>query len=162
MPSNKPKINSYLDNDELAALDKFGREAGYSRSQAVAHLIRNYLIENDEPLEVKEIEEGFEGRLKLIETGLDDFAVFNRFNAERADRQDKLIAELQEEVCRLKGQLKDKPPEVVTDDQVAAATGQPEWKVRHWRHGIAKPRGKRIKANLKPFVVHEGQWTKKA
>ncbi|MEM7595116.1 MAG: hypothetical protein AAF383_27065, partial [Cyanobacteria bacterium P01_A01_bin.83] len=38
----------------------------------------------------------------------------------------------------------------LTDEQIAAATNQPEWKVRLWRHGQQKPRGKRIKKNLEP------------
>ncbi|MEM7595337.1 MAG: hypothetical protein AAF383_28215, partial [Cyanobacteria bacterium P01_A01_bin.83] len=49
----------------------------------------------------------------------------------------------------------------LTDEQIAAATNQPEWKVRLWRHGQQKPRGKRIKKNLEPYIVEDGLWKKR-
>ena len=47
------------------------------------------------------------------------------------------------------------------DEQIAAITGQSVWKVRLWRYGHQKPRGKRIKAKLSAYEVVDGKWKKR-
>ena len=160
MPSNKPRIQAYLEPDEATALSKLCDENKISFSEGVSHLIRNHLIENDESEEVQEIEGSYEERLALVESEMEISTKVATQACRKNEQLEGLIAELQEEVCRLKEQLKNKPLEVVSDDQVAAATNQPEWKVKLWRHGAQKPKGARIKERLIPFEVVQGQWVK--
>ena len=54
MPSNKDKVASYLETDEVQALDRFCKEKECSRSQGVAYLIQEKLINDQQvsPLEI--------------------------------------------------------------------------------------------------------------
>lgn len=47
VPSNKPKVVSYLEEVEKSAFDKLCDENDFSNSEGVAHLIRTQLLEKE-------------------------------------------------------------------------------------------------------------------
>ena len=161
MPSNKDKVTSYLENDEKQALDELCKENDYSHSQGVAHLIRNYLIENDETPESKAVEPGYEERFNLIELALNVTGALGNQTARKNEKLEEQITELQCTVEKLQKEVQEKPPQYFTDDEIASVTGRRLQEVYEWRLGIRKPRGCRILEKLEPYEIVDGQWRKK-
>ncbi len=161
MPSNKDKVASYLEDSEIQALDKFCKEKDCSRSQGVAYLIKEKLMHDEEiPIALTYSSE-IEKRLKILEGWRIDYEARGTNNFNSIERHDWRIAELQEDVCRLKAEIKEIPPQYFTDDEIASVTGRRLQEVYEWRLGIRKPRGCRVLEKLKPFEIVDGQWRKK-
>ncbi len=162
MPSNKDKVASYLETDEVQALDRFCKEKECSRSQGVAYLIQEKLI-NDRGRELKlAYSEEINRELKVLRDDVDFAFKVRTGMCSTLDKQSELIAELQEDVCRLKAEVKAIPPQYFTDDEIASVTGRRLQDVYDWRLGARKPRGKRVLEKLKPYEIVDGQWRKKS
>ncbi len=161
MPSNKDKVASYLETDEVQALDKFCKEKECSRSQGVVHLIRERLIEGEKVKDRIYVTQLHDKRLKTLEDYALEYEVRITGNFRRNEKLEELIAELQEDVCRLKTEVKAIPPQYFTDDEIASVTGRRLQDVYDWRLGARKPRGKRVLEKLKPYEIVDGQWRKK-
>lgn len=162
MPSNKEKVASYLEDDEATALKELCKENGYTNSEGVKHLIRNYLIENDSVDQVDHEIQMLNERIQKLEKTLDE-AVSLMFRSERWTGESRdVIGKLEEELKQLQSIVRGEYSNELSDEQIAAITGQSVWKVKLWRYGIQKPRGKRIKQNLEPYIVDEGKWKKRS
>ena len=161
MPSNKDKVSSYLETNEVQALDKFCEEKECSRSQGVAYLIQEKLI-NDRGRELKlAYSEEINGRLSKLEEDAGYSSTVRTNVCSNLEKQGELIAELQEEVCRLKAKLDDSTINSLSDEQIASVTGRRPEEVYDWRMGNRKPRGKNILAKLQPYEIVDGLWKKK-
>jgi hypothetical protein len=160
MPSNKEKVASYLEDDEFLALKQLCKEKGYTNSEAVKHLIRNYLIEGGDTDGTGYGIELIQERVERLERSLDN-AITLMFRAEALTREgNKATGKLEDELEKLKKTIKGEYLNELDDEQIAAITGQSVWKVKLWRYGIQKPRGKKIKKALEPYVISEGRWEK--
>jgi uncharacterized C2H2 Zn-finger protein len=158
MPSNKEKVASYLEDDEFLALKQLCKEKGYTNSEAVKHLIRNYLIEDDDEAGGKT--DLLKERLERLERSFDN-AITLMFRAEALAREvNKATGKLEDELEKLKKTVRGEYLNELDDEQIAAITGQSVWKVKLWRYGIQKPRGKKIKKSLEPYIISEGKWKK--
>lgn len=161
MPSKKDKVASYLEDNEIQALDKFCKEKDCSRSQGVAYLIQDKLI-NDRGRELKlAYSEEINNKLKVLEDWGLEYETRTTGNFRRNEKQDELIAELQEDVCRLKAEIKESSIHSLSDEQIASVTGRRVEEVYDWRMGVRKPRGKNILAKLEPYEIVDGLWQKK-
>lgn len=160
MPSNKNRVTSYLNDAEEKALKEFIKKEGISNSEAVNFLIRKQLIEKlpqskSTFVQNKNAEkvEGLECQVRINRKLFDSVVQVN-------EKLEEQMAELRERVEHLYSENTKRNSEPITDEQIAAITNQPIWKVRLWRHGQIKPRGKRIKENLAPYRVEDGLWRK--
>ena len=160
MPSTKPKVVSYLDDDEKAAFDELCSEHGYSDSKGVAHLIRKQLIELDDAKDAIACRGNYESRIASLEESRNVDIVGRRSVADDIVTLNIEVFDLKEEVIALKQQINEREKGVVTDEQIAAVTAQPVEKVTLWRKGLWKPRGSRILDKLKPYSVVDGRWVK--
>ena len=161
MPSNKDKVASYLETDEVQALDKFCEEKDCSRSQGVVHLIRERLIEDEKVKDRVLVTQLHDERLKTLEDYALEYEVRITGNFRRNEKQDELIAELQEEVCKLKAEIKESTVHSLSDEQIASVTRRRVEEVYDWRMGVRKPRGKNILKALEPYEIVDGLWRKK-
>lgn len=161
MPSNKDKVASYLDQDEVKALDELCQENDFSRSQGIIHLIRNHLIENDNSSEVQEIENDYREKVCSLDERI--LKIEERGKSLDAKYEDLrgVIGGLRDVIYYLQTNLKAIEPTVYPDDAIAAVTGRRVQEAYEWRLGIRKPRGTRILEKLEPYVVIDGQWRKK-
>ena len=161
MPSDKPKVVSYLEKAEKEVFDKFCDEHDYSNSQGVAHLIREGLIGNawNEDNNSKLVE--CDNKLKQLENWTFERDTRITDNMLKNEVQEEQIAQLQEEISRLQRDMAKIPPQYFTDDEIASVTGRRLQEVYEWRLGIRKPRGKRVLEKLKAFEIVDGQWRKK-
>lgn len=162
MPSNKDKVASYLEDSEIQALDKFCEEKNCSRSQGVAHLINERLIESSRTLETEDSNNNQEQRIGVLETGHLIQLELNQKIAKKNEKLEELIAELQDDVYRLKAQIDDSAIHCLSDEQIASVTGRRPEEVYDWRMGNRKPRGKNILAKLEPYEIVDGLWKKKS
>ena len=161
MPSNKDKVASYLENDEIQALDKFCKEKDCSRSQGVIHLIRERLIEGEKVKDRVLVTQLHDERIEQLEKTSVSTSEFRVKQAHKNEKLEELIAELQEEVCRLKAEIKESTINSLSDEQIASVTGRRAEEVYEWRMGVRKPRGKNIVAKLEPYEIVDGSWRKK-
>jgi hypothetical protein len=53
-------------------------------------------------------------------------------------------------------------PVEYSDDRIAAMTGQRIQTVWEWRHGLRKPRGRRVLKTLEDIKLVEGRWIKQS
>ena len=161
MPSNKDKVASYLETDEVQALDKFCKEKDCSRSQGVAYLIKERLVESEEL-----------ARCYSEKSKSDDNRILQNEEIAKITNQvghhclflEKLqekISFLEEDVSRLKTEIKESTIHYLSDEQIASVTGRRLQDVYDWRMGVRKPRGKNILAKLNPYEIIDGQWRKK-
>ena len=161
MPSTKDKVTSYLEDDEKQALDELCKENDYSYSQGVAHLIRNYLIENDETAQTEAIGFAYEERISNLEKYRDALAQGKTATVRTISKLEEQIAELQNAVEKLQKEVQEQSPQYFTDDEIASVTGRRLQEVYEWRLGIRKPRGRRILEKLESYKIVDGQWRKR-
>ncbi len=161
MPSKKPKVLSYLEDSEMQALDKFCQEKDCSRSQGVAYLIQEKLVGNEE------LAKCYSEKSKLLDNRIlqnEEIAKITNQVGHHCLFLEKLqekISFLEEDVSRLKAEIKESVVPSLSDEQVASVTGRRVEEVYDWRMGVRKPRGKNILAKLQPYEVVDGQWRKK-
>ena len=158
MPSNKEKVASYLDIDETTALDEFCKENGYSRSQGVIRLIRNYLIEVDDAKHTIAAFGDYEGRIQDLEDEIKSSHQNNYRLVAKSEHLEEQIAILHCTIEKLNEKVYQQPPQCYTDDEIASVTGRRVQEVYEWRLGIRKPRGKNILSRLNSFVIVNGKW----
>lgn len=161
MPSNKPKVVSYLNKDEHEAFKAFQEENELSVSEAVAHLIRSQLlVDSPDPQELV-MTQGLEERLEAVERDVRLQAEVRIRTCEKTERLEEYLSFLESEVQTLRVKLREQDVISLTDDDIAAVTGQRVQTVWEWRHGLRKPRGKRILKALEPYEVRNGTWVTK-
>lgn len=125
MPSNKPRVASYLDDAEYVALKEFSLKKGISFSEGVGRLIREQLVEkspkhkdaflrdeNVERIEALEEESQMTGKILVAHV---------KFN----EKLEEQMAELRERVEHLYSENIKRNSEPITDEQIAAITNQP-------------------------------------
>ena len=161
MPSNKDKVTSYLEDEYFQAIKGFCQENDYSYSEAVAYLIKKHLVDKEQTPEALVASGHYDERLESLEGHVGRIIETIRCHAERAEKLEEEIAYLQYQLDSLQTNVKDGTSKTLSDEQIAAITGQSEWKVRLWRHAIQKPRGKRIKQKLDFYEVVDGMWRRR-
>ena len=161
MPSNKDKVASYLETDEIQALDKFCQEKECSRSQGVIYLIRNHLIENDETLETECYERTFEKQINFLREANETATCFRQHYAKKTESIEEHLTDLEYKIDQIEKRLDESTIHNLSDEQIASVTGRRMREVYEWRMGIRKPRGKNILKALEPYEIVDGLWKKK-
>ncbi len=162
MPSNRERVAPYLGDEQAVAFKEFQEREGLSSSEVVNLLIKKQLIETagaSDKLVTKEyLKEWFDDKREFLL----QVAVGRAAEWKRLELHEGVIKKLENKVADLQERLDHYDRGIIEDSQIAAITGQSEWKVKLWRHGIQKPRGSRIKAKLRPYEVVDGLWKKKS
>ena len=158
MPTNKPKVISYLHEYEKAAFDKFCDDNDYSNSQGVAHLIREQLIDGKKTvgIDVEKVRLIVKSVMPLDE--IEKSSTQAHRLCQKTEKLEEKIAILQSSIDKLATRVETGRVRELTDEDIAAIVRQPVEKVYLWRTGHQKPRGKRILEKLRPFEVVHGQW----
>ena len=161
MPSNKDKVSSYLETNEIQALDSFCEEKECSRSQGVAYLIQEKLMHDEEVSLSVTYSSEIEDKLDLLEKAYIAQEKTQTHLCNKNEKLEELIAQLQGDLCRLRKQAQIEDNQWLRDANIAAVTGKPEALVKLWRCGHQKPRGKNILKALEPYEIVDGTWRKK-
>ena len=158
MPSNKPKVISYLETSEKAVFDKFCDDNDYSNSQGVAHLIREQLGEKKKVVDIDEEKVKLLAKSIMPLEQIQKSAVQASLNYEKIEKLEAKITKLELLVEAVDKLQRNPSLREFSDQDIAAIVRQPVEKVYLWRTGWQKPRGRRIKEKLRPFEVVHGQW----
>ena len=154
-------VTSYLEDEHFQAIKAFCEENDYSYSEAVAYLIKKHLVDKEQTPEALVASGHYDERLESLEGEIGEVVQAIKRHVEKAEKLEEEIAYLQCQLDSLQTNVKDETSKTLSDEQIAAITGQSEWKVRLWRHGIQKPRGKRIKQKLDFYEVVDGMWRRR-
>ena len=161
MPSNKPKVSAFLEQDELEALVDFTKEDSISYSEGIKRLIRKQLIEDSQTQLNPVLNTSYDARVDRLEETVEASKNSLCCCVEKQEKIEEQIAYLQSQISTLTLQLKRNSLEYFTDEQIASYVGAREETVREWRLGLRKPRGSRVCTLLNEFELDYGRWIKK-
>ena len=158
MPSNKPKVISYLEESDKAVFDKFCDDNDYSNSQGVAHLIREQLIEKKKTVGIDAEKVRLVVKSIMPLEQIEKTSVQMHRLCQKNEKLEEKIAQLQLVVDILRKEVENPCRREFSDQDIAAIVRQPVEKVYLWRTGWQKPRGRRVLEKLRPFEVVHGKW----
>ena len=161
MTEDKTAITGYFDLTEEEVIAAYADKHRITESKALEALVKKGIEPKAESLRASEenriIEEKYTNLNANCERLLSQqLSLLNRLLALETE-----IETISRSLDEVKSCQQDVNENRVSDERIAAVTGQSEWKVKLWRHGIQKPRGKIIKQKLKAYTVKDGVWMKR-
>ncbi|WP_319422740.1 hypothetical protein [Pleurocapsa sp. FMAR1] len=161
MTEDKTAITGYFDITEEELITAYADKHRVTESRVVEAMTKKGIRHDKEASKGIANSSLLEERLKRLERALDDWVDIHFRCAEKTEKLEEQIARLEQELEELNKTIKMEEPQKLTDEMMAAVTGQSEWKVKLWRHGIQKPRGKIIKQKLEAYKIVDGVWMKR-
>jgi len=123
MPSDKPKVTSYLEVTEKTVFDKFCSEQGYSNSEGVSHLIREQLIEKTgSHTAISKLLE-HEDKIGLLASGVRKAGDLATATANRNEILAGIISSLRAELDELRKEILYSPKREFTDEGYSRYNG---------------------------------------
>ncbi len=161
MEENKTAIAGYFDITEEELISEYADKHRMTRSEALEALVKKGAgIIDETPKSLME-DRDFDAWRLVAEDGIMAANKLAVQVLERTKELEEQVAYLESELDKIKALQQDENAKYLNDERIAAITGQSEWKVKLWRHGIQKPRGKIIKRKLEAYAVKDGVWVKR-
>ncbi|MGL5076518.1 MAG: hypothetical protein ACRDBG_11950 [Waterburya sp.] len=123
-------------------------------------MVKKGLSEGSETPEGVVLDMFYDQRIDTLSERLEDVTRIFQQSVEKTERLEYQICCLEDSLSSLKEKLNAPKVQNVTDDEIAAMTGQRVQTVWEWRHGLRKPRGKRVLKALEGIQVKDGKWQK--
>jgi hypothetical protein len=162
MVTDRARIQSYFADTEEKAIQEYASEHKVTLSKAVEALVKKGLNENSETPEGLVMDMFYDQRLDVLTERVDKQSEAFKCQTEKVEKLEYQISCLQEDIDKFRRMIKSRYPIEYSDDRIAAITGQRIQTVWEWRHGLRKPRGKRILKVLENIKLVEGRWIKQS
>lgn len=160
MVTDRARIQSYFADTEEKAIQDYAQEHGLTLSKAVEALVKKGLSEGSETPEGVVLDMFYDQRIDALSERLEDMVRVSQCSTDKVEKLEYQICCLQEDLERAKQALKQNSVVEYSDDEVAAMTGQRVQTVWEWRHGLRKPRGRRVLKALQGIQIKDGKWQK--
>ena len=160
MVTDRARIQSYFADTEEKAIQAYADKHRLTLSKAVEALVQKGLKDGGETPERLVFDTIYDQRIDGLDDKVNRMQETFRCACEKVEKLEYQICCLQEEMETLRKELGKKPVIGLTDDEISAMTGARIATVWEWRHGLRKPRGRRITEILKSVAVVDGRWIK--
>lgn len=162
MVTDRKAIQGYFAKPEEKAVQDYANKHRLTLSKAIEALVKKGLDEGSETPEGLVMDMFYDQRLDVLTDRMDKACEAFKCQTEKVEKLEYQICCLQEDLDRFKLVMKERYPVEYSDDRIAAMTGQRIQTVWEWRHGLRKPRGRRVLKALEGIKVVDGRWIKQS
>jgi hypothetical protein len=160
MVTDRRAIQGYFALPEEEAIQKYADKHRLTLSKTVEALVKKGLEKGSETPEGLVMDMFYDQRIDALDEKTVKAQNVLECVTAKIEKLEYQLCCLQEEHDKSIRLLKQSYPVEYSDDRIAAMTGQRIETVWEWRHGLRKPRGKRILKVLENIRLVEGRWIK--